>query len=134
MTARLSRAILAPVSPAELLDKITILEIKSERMADPAQRANVRHELRVLEQVWEEVAASDERTRRLRADLKAINERLWEIEDAIRAKEAQRQFDDEFVELARSVYRSNDRRAALKRELNAHLGSEFREEKSYQDY
>lgn len=134
MTARRSRAILAPVSPAELLDKITILEIKSERMADPAQRANVRHELRVLEQVWEEVAASDERTRRLRADLKAINERLWEIEDAIRAKEAQRQFDDEFVELARSVYRSNDRRAALKRELNAHLGSEFREEKSYQDY
>ncbi|NIM71583.1 MAG: hypothetical protein GTN86_13350 [Xanthomonadales bacterium] len=125
---------LAPVSPAELLDKITILEIKSERMADPAQRANVRHELRVLEQVWEEVAASDERTRRLRADLKAINERLWEIEDAIRAKEAQRQFDDEFVELARSVYRSNDRRAALKRELNAHLGSELREEKSYQDY
>jgi hypothetical protein len=121
-------------SPGEFLDKLSILEIKSERMTDPAKLANVRRELELLRATWlgSPLAARD--VSALVAQLKQVNETLWDIEDHIRAKEAARAFDQEFIELARSVYRSNDRRAAIKRELNVALGSELIEEKSYKAY
>ena len=125
--------ILVPISPGELLDKITILRIKSARIADQAKLANVRIELELLEDTWHEArgeanVAADERA------LQAVNERLWDIEDRIREKEGRRAFDQEFIELARSVYIENDRRAALKKRINLALGSRLLEEKSYRDY
>jgi len=123
-----------PVSPGELLDKITILEIKSERMSDAGKLANVRRELELLNGIWCEAVPEDDTVRRIHAELKAVNEALWDIEDAIRDKERLREFDARFVELARSVYYTNDKRAAAKKELNLHLGSDIVEEKSYQDY
>ncbi|MEO5630112.1 MAG: DUF6165 family protein [Thermomonas sp.] len=125
--------ILVPVSFGELLDKIAILQIKSERMSDPAKLANVRNELSALEQTWmAHPAAAD--IAELRAQLKAVNERLWVIEDDIRVKEKAQAFDDGFVQLARSVYFENDVRARIKKDLNVALGSSYVEEKSYQDY
>jgi len=121
-------------SPGEYLDKLTILEIKSERMSDPAKLANVRRELELLRDDWAASPLARHDVSALVGELKAVNEALWEIEDRIRLKEAEKAFDDEFIELARSVYRTNDRRAALKRELNVRLGSEIVEEKSYADY
>jgi uncharacterized protein YukE len=123
-----------PVSFGELLDKIAILQIKSERIADPAKLANVRKELSALEQTWMAHPAAGDDIVRLRADLKAVNERLWQIEDDIRDKERAQAFDDGFVKLARSVYIENDERARLKKEINVALGSSYVEEKSYQDY
>lgn len=121
-------------SPGEYLDKLTILEIKSERMSDPAKLANVRRELELLRSDWAASPLARHDVAALVGELKAVNEALWEIEDRIRLKEAEKAFDGEFIELARSVYRTNDRRAALKRELNVRLGSEIVEEKSYADY
>ncbi len=126
--------ILVPVSFGELLDKIAILQIKSERMSDEAKLANVRHELSALEQTWMGHAAAGGELIKLRADLKAVNERLWVIEDDIRIKERAQAFDDEFIQLARKVYFENDERARIKRDLNMALGSAYVEEKSYQDY
>ncbi|GAB2611247.1 DUF6165 family protein [Novilysobacter erysipheiresistens] len=126
--------ILVPVSFGELLDKIAILQIKSERMSDPAKLANVRNELAALEKTWMAHPAANTDIVRLRADLKAVNERLWEIEDDIRLKEKAQAFDEGFVKLARSVYFENDERARLKREINVALGSAYVEEKSYEDY
>ena len=126
--------ILVPVSFGELLDKIAILQIKSERMTDPDKLANVRNELSALEKTWMAHPGAGNDIVRLRADLKAVNERLWEIEDDIRIKERAQQFDAEFVRLARSVYFENDERARIKREINTALGSAYVEEKSYQDY
>lgn len=126
--------ILVPVSFGELLDKIAILQIKSERMRDPAKLANVRNELSALEQTWMAHPAAGNDVARLRAELKAVNERLWVIEDDIRAKEQAQAFDAEFVRLARSVYFENDDRARIKRDINLALGSAYVEEKSYQDY
>jgi uncharacterized protein YukE len=123
-----------PVSPGEVLDKITILEIKSERMSDPEKVANVRVELALLQETWSGAVSGDDVIRDLHAQLKEINEALWEIEDDIRDKERVKEFDDRFIELARSVYFTNDRRSTVKKELNLHLGSEIVEEKSYQDY
>ncbi|HVI58968.1 MAG TPA: DUF6165 family protein [Luteimonas sp.] len=123
-----------PVSFGELLDKIAILQIKSERMSDPAKLANVRNELAALEKTWMAHPAAVADVARLRADLKAVNERLWVIEDDIRVKEKAQAFDDEFVRLARSVYFENDERARIKKEINLALGSSYVEEKSYQDY
>jgi hypothetical protein len=129
-----------PVSYGELLDKIAILQIKSERMRDQAKLANVRHELDALEQAWmahpvvaPHSAASPDLID-LRAQLKAVNERLWVIEDEIRACEKAQDFGAEFVRLARAVYLENDERARVKREINLALGSQLVEEKSYQDY
>ena len=123
-----------PVSFGELLDKIAILQIKSERMTDPAKLANVRNELSALEATWlaHPVASTD--IARLRADLKAVNERLWVIEDDIRMKERAQAFDDGFIRLARAVYFENDERARIKKDINLTLGSAYVEEKSYQDY
>lgn len=126
--------ILVPVSPGEVLDKITILEIKSERMTDPTKVANVRVELELLRETWTQAVQEDDVVRRLHDALKEINEKLWEIEDDIRDKERVREFDERFIELARAVYFTNDRRSQVKKELNLHLGSQIVEEKSYQDY
>lgn len=123
-----------PVSFGEVLDKITILEIKSERMSDPVKLSNVRRELDLLSKTWAECVTEDSEVLRIHAELKRINEALWEIEDDIRDKERAREFDEGFVALARSVYVTNDQRAAAKKTLNEHLGSDIVEEKSYQDY
>src|ERR1700742_2767537 len=120
-----------PVSPGELLDKVTILRIKSKRMSDAAKLANVRWELKVLEETW---AASAYAKADIAADVNAllqVNERLWVIEDDIRDKERAQQFDAEFVRLARAVYVENDERAAIKKRINLKLGSSIVEEKSY---
>jgi len=123
-----------PVSPGEVLDKITILEIKSERISDPDKVANVRRELELLSSTWQQSVEQDATVSRIHDELKTINEALWEIEDDIRDKERAREFDQRFIELARSVYVTNDQRANAKKELNVYLGSEIIEEKSYQDY
>lgn len=118
--------ITVPVSVGEVLDKISILEIKSERIADPAKLANVRNELSELHS-----AAARHRFPKLELQLKAVNESLWDIEDRIRIKEKLAEFDDEFIELARAVYITNDKRAEIKREINTVAGSMLVEEKSY---
>ena len=123
-----------PVSHGELIDKITILEIKSRRMTDEAKLANVRNELDLLNAIWANDAASRIDIGEERASLLAVNELLWDIEDKIRLKERAQEFDRDFIELARSVYFRNDERAACKRAINLKLGSELVEEKSYQAY
>lgn len=123
-----------PVSPGEVLDKITILEIKSERISDADKLVNVKRELELLTAAWKKYVDDDDTVQAIHAKLKAINEDLWEIEDDIRDKERAREFDQVFIDLARSVYVTNDRRADAKKELNLYLGSEMVEEKSYQDY
>ena len=123
-----------PVSFGELIDKITILEIKSRRITDDAKLANVRNELDLLNATWANHAASHTDIGDERARLLAVNELLWDIEDKIRLKERAQAFDQEFIELARAVYFRNDERAAFKREINLKLGSQLVEEKSYQDY
>ena len=125
----------APVSPGELIDKITILEIKQERIEDAVKVRNVNAELELLEALWSgSVFKSTALVVKKRAELKAINEALWVIEDDLRLKESKAEFDQEFIELARSVYFTNDRRASVKREINVCVGSSLIEEKSYQDY
>ena len=128
------KEILVPISPGELLDKITILEIKSERIDDPQKVANVRHELELLRKVWSDSVTEDKVIGDLHQQLKTINEELWEIEDDIRDEERQNRFGERFIELARAVYVTNDKRAQAKKDVNLHLGSEIVEEKSYQDY
>jgi hypothetical protein len=123
-----------PVSPGELLDKITILRIKSSRMSDAQKLANVRVELKVLEETW---GASPYAKSDIAADVVAllqVNERLWVIEDDIRDKERTQTFDNDFIRLARAVYFENDERAAIKRRINLKLGSTIVEEKSYAEY
>jgi len=122
------------VSPGELIDKITILEIKAERIADAAQLANIRYELELLRAVRATRLAGSEALERLEGALKSVNETLWQVEDDIRDCEAAGDFGARFVELARAVYRTNDRRAALKHEIGALFGARLVEEKSYKDY
>jgi transcriptional regulator of nitric oxide reductase len=126
--------ILVPVSPGEVLDKITILEIKSERIEDEQKLNNVRTELVLLKETWQSSVREDKIVRQLHDQLKEINEALWDIEDAIRDEERKHRFGERFIELARNVYFTNDRRSKVKKELNLHLGSKIVEEKSYQDY
>lgn len=123
-----------PVSPGEFLDKISILEIKSERMTDPDKLKNVRNELSLLQRVWAGSSYAQADIAQEYAQLRSVNEQLWDIEDRIRLKEAAKTFDQDFIELARAVYVLNDRRAASKRRLNEALGSDLIEEKSYADY
>ncbi len=120
-----------PVSAGELIDKVTILEIKQERIGDALKQANVRRELDGLRVAWRESLPSSSELTALAAELKAVNQLLWEIEDEVRECEAAGDFSDHFIGLARSVYKENDRRAALKRQINDLLGSEIVEEKSY---
>lgn len=123
-----------PVSPGELVDKITILEIKAERMTDEEKLKNVRTELELLVQVWEAASVDAEAVLPLKEMLKGINQALWDIEDQIRVKESKQEFDQEFIDLARSVYVQNDQRAAAKKQINVLLGSRIKEEKSYAEY
>jgi uncharacterized protein DUF6165 len=123
-----------PISPGEFLDKLTILEIKIERIADPGKLENVRKERDLLAATWAASPLAKADVSRQVAELKRVNEALWEIEDRIRVKESASAFDAEFVELARSVYHTNDRRAEIKRELNRLLASDLIEEKSYAAY
>ena len=126
-----------PVSPGELLDKVTILRIKSQRMTDAAKLKNVRVELAALEAVWKNSAYGRRAGADVAADVEAlqqVNEHLWVIEDDIREQERRQDFGAEFVRLARAVYFENDERAAIKRRINLKLGSSIVEEKSYADY
>ena len=128
------RELMVPISPGELVDKITILEIKSQRMSDATKLANVRTELKLLTATWR---ASEFASIDVDADwkaLRAVNEQLWDIEDRIRDKERAAAFDAGFIELARAVYVTNDERAAIKKRINTRLGSTLVEEKSYADY
>ena len=126
--------ILIPISPGELIDKITILQIKSERMTDAAKLANVRAELGALQSTWQSSPHAAVDIQQEWNDLRRINEGLWDIEDRIRDKERDQQFDKDFIELARAVYVTNDERAAVKRVINTKLGSRIVEEKSYAKY
>jgi hypothetical protein len=123
-----------PVSPGELLDKITILRIKSQRMTDAKKLANVRLELDALQDTWSRSAYASVDIDADVAALLTVNERLWVIEDDIRDKERAQAFDADFISLARAVYVQNDARAAIKRRINTTLGSTIVEEKSYRDY
>lgn len=126
--------ILVPVSPGELLDKITILRIKAVRIGDAVKLANVRLELDLLEKTWRDSGCAGHDVGTDERALQAVNERLWDIEDRIRDKEAKQTFDREFIELARAVYIANDERAAIKKRVNVQLGSRIVEEKSYKPY
>ena len=123
-----------PVSAGELVDKVTILEIKSDRISDAGKLANVRRELAGLSAITDPMLKANAGLAPLKASLKSINETLWTIEDDIRDCERAKDFGAKFIELARNVYRINDRRAAVKREIDKLLGSEITEEKSYQAY
>ena len=127
-------SLLAPFSVGEFLDKLTILEIKSDHIKDPQKLDNIRHELLQLRGTWQNSDYADAELEPEYSKLRAINERLWEIEDDIRGLERTQQFDADFIALARAVYVSNDERAALKKALNLKLGSDLVEEKSYADY
>src|SRR5438128_2303857 len=124
-----AKPITVEIAPGELIDKITILEIKNERIADTAKLRNVRVELEALCAARDQAMEKSDGLTRLTAELKAVNEALWEIEDDIRDCERHRDFGPRFIELARSVYRQNDRRAAVKRQINELLGSKLIEEK-----
>jgi hypothetical protein len=125
------RSPLVPVSWGELPDKITILEIEAERIGDSARRANVEAELRALLPARQGLAGEAADITGLVSQLKRVNERLWDIEDAIRLAEKDQDFGPRFVRLARDVYHTNDQRAVLKRRINDRLGSDLVEEKSY---
>lgn len=126
--------ILVPISPGELLDKITILRIKAARMTDPVKVANVKHELALLEKTWKDSGAAAVDLGSAEADLTRVNEKLWVIEDEIRDEERAKRFTEKFIELARAVYFTNDDRAAIKKRVNILLGSTIVEEKSYKEY
>lgn len=122
------------ISPGELIDKITILQIKTERIADAAKVDNVRRELDLLMKAWTDSVTTGPQVEELAARLKGINEKLWVIEDDIRDCERAKDFGPRFVELARAVYRTNDERMSVKREVNMLFESGIVEEKSYQPY
>lgn len=126
--------ILVPVSAGELVDKLTILELKLDRITDPARQRNVAAEREALAEVAKAALPASEALSRHRDALTDVNGELWEVEDALRRMESRQDFGAEFVALARSVYRLNDKRAAIKRDINELLGSRLVEEKSYADY
>jgi len=126
--------LLVPISPGELLDKITILRIKSARIGDQAKLANVRRELKLLETQWHGALPEGVDVASEEGALEAVNGKLWEVEDLLRDLEAEKRFDARFIELARAVYINNDERAAIKKQINLKLGSALIEEKSYRPY
>ena len=128
------RQIQAPISVGELIDKITILEIKAAHLRDPERSRNVATELQLLEETRAQAGLDNSAMKPFAADLKAINAALWRIEDDIRACEANADFGPRFIELARSVYLTNDRRAALKREIDIAFGSTIVGEKAHSDH
>jgi len=123
-----------PISPGELIDKLTILEIKAANMTDATKLANVNIELKLLQETWRSSAFAKANIDAEWKQLRDINKKLWDIEDDIRDKERERKFDQEFIELARAVYVTNDERAAVKKVINTRLGSKIVEEKSYAKY
>lgn len=123
--------IMVPVSVGELIDKITILEIKAERIGDPAKRRNVVVELEGLLPLWDGLAAGSAELADLKAQLRAVNERMWDVQDALRAREAAQDFGAEFIELARAVAARNGERVGIKNAINRLAGSQFVEEKQY---
>ena len=125
---------LVPTSVGELLDKISILKIKQEKIADALKLKNITRELTELETIWANSRDPAVNLDDLCMRLKEVNAALWDIEDKIRDKESKGAFDQEFIDLARSVYQQNDLRAALKKEINTRSGSALVEEKSYQTY
>ena len=130
----MTHAVETPVAIGELIDKITILEIKAERFTDAAKRNNVVAELSMLRARRDRAVPQSPRLDALGAQLKAVNERIWELEDSIRDCERRADFGPDFVAVARSIYRTNDERAAVKRQINVALGSDLIEEKSYAAY
>ena len=122
------------LSVGELIDKISILQIKAERIIDRSKLENINKELDVLMSLWKDSINSNNNLESEINDLKAINEELWDIEDKIRDKERNQVFDKDFIELARAVYITNDKRADIKRIINSKTGSELIEEKSYSNY
>jgi len=126
--------LLVPISPGELLDKITILRIKAARVQDAGKLANIQRELELLEQTRQRSMPTHVQLSVDEADLEKVNAQLWDIEDRIRELESQQRFDASFIELARSVYFRNDERAAIKQRINRKLNSTIVEEKSYQPY
>jgi hypothetical protein len=130
----MARRIEVPISVGELVDKVTILSIKSEKIADADKRANIGREFAALEGVLKPLLATSPALAALQAELRTINEALWQIEDDIRDCERRRDFGERFITLARSVYQTNDRRAAVKRQIDELMGSEIVEEKSYASY
>jgi hypothetical protein len=123
-----------PISPGELIDKLTILEIKSANISDAAKLANVNIELKLLQETWRNSAFANASIEAEWTLLREINKKLWDIEDLIRDKEREKKFDQEFIELARAVYFTNDERATVKKQINTKLGSKIVEEKSYAKY
>jgi len=128
-----AKTVQTPISVGELLDKITILEIKNLRITDSAKRANVVKELEALKVVAETSLDLNSEMLRILDELRSINNRLWDVEDRLRECERNKDFGNSFIELARSVYRYNDQRALFKKQLNKLTGSELIEEKSYAD-
>lgn len=126
--------VMTPISFGELIDKITILEIKSEKISAPEKLKNIRHELTLLNSVWDDCNSGEINISQQWQALQNINGKLWAIEDDIRDLERASDFGDEFIALARAVYFTNDERAQVKREINVALGSAVIEEKSYADY
>jgi tRNA A37 threonylcarbamoyladenosine dehydratase len=126
----------APISLGELIDKITILEIKAANIKDQAKLNNVTHELNILNAKVESLldSAGQQKLSPLKQRLKDINQELWIIEDDIRDCEYVKDFSDKFIQLARAVYVTNDKRATVKKDINLAFGSELIEEKSYKDY
>ena len=123
-----------PISWGELFDKITILQIKLENLTSKNALANVEQELKKLQSILTQNGPKTMETLQLEGELRQINQQLWGIEDKIRDKERINSFDDEFIQLARSVYITNDERSRIKRKINELLGSELVEEKSYAEY
>jgi hypothetical protein len=122
---------LVPVAIGELIDKIIILEIKAERITQPAKLRNIHRELSQLLALWKQCGEAGSMLDAVATELKKVNETLWTIEDDIRECESRQDFGVRFIELARAVYHNNDRRAALKRKINELSGSTIIEEKSY---
>lgn len=129
-----ANVIMIPVAPGELIDKITILKIKSERMSDAEKLVNVRRELEMLRAEQRRHIAADPQIADMQARLEEVNGRIWDLEDVIRDCERNKDFGEVFLETARKIYRTNDERAAIKKEINLHLGSQIVEEKSYAEY
>jgi superfamily I DNA and/or RNA helicase len=129
----MANAIKIDIGIGELVDKITILEIKRARIKSPEKLKNIEHELSLLNNVKAQLIQTTE-SDLLEEALKQINEKLWDIEDSIRRCESKKQFDETFIELARAVYFTNDKRSDIKRQINQLQGSQIIEEKSYEDY
>lgn len=134
MSNQINSKILIPMSPAELIDKICILEIKAEKIKDPEKNKNVRHELEIMQGIFNEHAASSPELDQLIIKLKAISQRGWDIEDIKRACERDKDFGPRFVEAARGAFKNNDERATVWKEINTLLKSDIIQEKSYEAY